>query len=222
MIESIFDMVFHFERYLYVFVQNYGLWTYLILFLIIFAETGLVVTPFLPGDSLLFAVGALAASGSLDLLSLLLLLSVAGIIGDAVNYTIGKYFSDKIISGRLGKFIQTKHLEKTHNFYEKYGAKTIVIARFVPIVRTLAPFVAGIGKMSYLKFATYNILGAILWVGSLVLSGYYFGSIPLIKDNFSLVILGIVFVSLLPGIIEYLRYIYKKKSFRAERDSVIQ
>ena len=215
MIEGIFEVVLHFEEYLNMFVQNYGLWTYLVLFLIIFAETGLVVTPFLPGDSLLFAVGALAATGALDLYSLLILLSVAGITGDAVNYTIGKYFSDRIINGRLGRFIKKKHLEKTHSFYEKYGGKTIVIARFVPIVRTLAPFVAGIGRMSYLKFAVYNIFGAILWVCSLVLSGYYFGNIPIIKENFSLVVLGIVFVSILPGIIEYFRHLLKKRNAKS-------
>ena len=210
------EFVLHFDRYLDLFIQNFGIWIYLILFLIIFAETGLVITPFLPGDSLLFAVGAFAATGSLDVLWLILLLSIASITGDGVNYAIGKYFSDKVMHKTLGRFIKKKHLKRTHEFYEKYGGKTIVIARFVPIVRTLAPFVAGIGKMSYMKFAIYNVLGGILWVSSLVLTGYYFGNIPIIKENFSLAILGIVFISLLPGLIEYLRYLLQKKDDKAE------
>ena len=211
MIELILEFALHFDQHLNMFVQNYGIWTYLILFLIIFAETGLVIMPFLPGDSLLFAVGALAAAGSLDVVWLVVLLSIASIIGDSANYAIGKYFSDKIINKTLGRFIKKKHLEQTHRFYEKYGGKTIIVARFVPIVRTLAPFVAGIGNMSYLKFALYNVLGGILWVGSLVLAGYYFGNIRIIKENFSLVVLGIIFISILPGIIQYALYLIKTK-----------
>jgi membrane-associated protein len=211
MIETFLQAALHFDRYLNMFVQSYGIWTYLVLFLIVFAETGLVVTPFLPGDSLLFAVGALAAAGTLDVVWLMVILSVAGIIGDSVNYAIGKYFGDRVLGKALGKFIKKEHIEKTHSFYEKYGGKTIVIARFVPIVRTLAPFVAGIGKMSYLKFAIYNVCGGILWVCSLVAAGFYFGNIPVIKDSFSLVVLGIIFVSILPGIIEYLRYRFGKR-----------
>jgi membrane-associated protein len=221
MIETFLSVVLHFEQHLNMFVQNYGVWTYLILFLIIFAETGLVIMPFLPGDSMLFAVGALAAESSLDIFWLMLLLSVAGIIGDSVNYAIGKYFSDRVINKTLGKFIKKEHLDKTHSFYEKYGGKTIIIARFVPIVRTLAPFVAGIGKMSYLKFAFYNILGGILWVSSLVLAGYYFGNIPVIKENFTLVVLGIIFVSVLPGIIGYLRYRFGKRRGSIEQVSAL-
>ncbi|MFH1258535.1 MAG: DedA family protein [Elusimicrobiota bacterium] len=212
MIETILEVVLHFDRHLNMFVQYFGIWTYLILFLIIFAETGLVIMPFLPGDSLLFVVGALAAAGSFDVFWLIFLLSVAGIIGDSVNYAIGKYFSDRVINKTLGKFIKKEHLDRTHSFYEKYGGKTIVIARFVPIVRTFAPFVAGIGKMSYMKFAIYNVLGGILWVSSIVLAGYYFGNIRMIKENFSLIALGIIFVSILPFIIEYLRYRLGKKT----------
>jgi membrane-associated protein len=211
MIESILDVVLHSERYLNVFVLTYGVWTYVVLFLIIFAETGLVITPFLPGDSLLFAVGALAASGSLDVAVLVVLLSVAGIVGDSVNYAVGKYLGEHIQNSWFGRFIKKEHLEKTHGFYEKYGGKTIIIARFVPIVRTLAPFVAGIGKMSYMKFALYNVVGGVLWVGLLVYAGYYFGAIPIIKENFSLVVIAIIFISLLPGVIEYVRYKMARK-----------
>ena len=211
MIETALELVLHFDQHLNVFVQNYGVWTYLILFSIIFAETGLVVTPFLPGDSMLFAVGALAVKGSLDIWCLIGLLSAAGIIGDSVNYLIGKYFSEKIISNRItGRFIKEKHLRKTHDFYERYGGKTIVIARFVPVVRTFAPFVAGIGKMSYAKFAAYNVFGAILWVSSLVLAGFFFGNIPFIKDNFTMVVLAIIGISVLPGVIGIFRYRWPK------------
>ena len=208
MIDTILQIVLHFDQYLNMFVQSYGVWTYLILFLIVFAETGLVVTPFLPGDSMLFAVGALSATGILNVFWLIVLLSVASIIGDSVNYAIGKYFSHNKI---LGKFIKKKHLEKTHGFFEKYGGKTIIIARFVPIVRTVAPFVAGIGKMGYIKFSIYNVFSGILWVSSLVLIGYYFGNIHIIKENFSTVILAIIVISILPGIIEYLRYRLQEK-----------
>lgn len=211
MIETFLALVLHIDQHLNMFVQNYGVWTYLILFLIVFAETGLVITPFLPGDSLLFGVGALAAAGSLDVLWLMILLSVAGIIGDSVNYAIGKYFSDKVLDKTFGKFIKKEHLDKTHAFYEKYGGKTIIMARFIPIVRTLAPFVAGIGKMSYFKFAVYNVTGGILWVSSLVLAGFYFGNIPIIRENFTLVVLGIIFVSIIPGMIGYLRYLIQKR-----------
>ncbi len=216
MIETFIDLIFHFDNHLNFLVQNFGLWTYLIIFLVIFVETGLVVMPFLPGDSLLFALGALASKDILDIWSLLILLSVAAIIGDSVNYLIGKYFSHKILGSKmLGRFVKKEYLEKTHNFYEKYGGKTIIIARFIPIIRTFAPFVAGIGSMNYSKFIAYNILGGILWVVTMVSAGYFFGNIPFIKNNFTIVVLAIIFISILPGIIAFIR-IQVNKYGRAE------
>lgn len=211
MIETFVNVFLHLDKTLYLVIDQFGLWTYLILFLIIFCETGLVVTPFLPGDSLLFAVGAFSASGSLNLYWVLGLLSAAGIIGDTVNYMIGKYLGDHILNGPLSRFVKKEHIEKTHGFYEKYGGKTIIIARFVPIVRTFAPFVAGIGSMTYLKFISYNFIGGLLWVFSLVLAGYYFGNIPIVKNNFTYVIFAIIFISILPGVIEYLRHRLSKR-----------
>jgi len=201
-IAQVIDFIRHLDRHLDVVIQNFGTWTYALLFLIIFCETGLVVTPFLPGDSLLFVVGAFAARGSFDVWILALLLTGAAIIGDSVNYLIGKYLGDKLSHSR---FVKKEYLEKTHRFYEKYGGKTIVIARFVPIVRTFAPFVAGIGNMSYRYFLTYNIVGGVLWVGLLVFSGYFFGNTPIVKENFTTVIFIIIFVSILPGIIDFIR-----------------
>ena len=216
MIETFIDLIFHFDNHLNFLVQNFGLWTYLIIFLVIFVETGLVVMPFLPGDSLLFALGALASKDILHIWSLLIILSAAAIIGDSVNYLIGKYFSHKILESKmLGRFVKKEYLEKTHNFYEKYGGKTIIIARFVPIIRTFAPFVAGIGSMSYSKFIAYNILGGILWVATMVSAGYFFGNIPFIKNHFTMVVLAIIFISVLPGIIAFIR-IQVNKYRRAE------
>ena len=186
-------------------IQNYGVLTYLILFLIIFAETGFVVTPFLPGDSLLFAAGAFAGIGALDVSLLLVLLSVAAIAGDSVNYSIGKYVGFKIYEQDTIKFIKKEHLLQTHHFYEKHGAITIIIARFIPIIRTFAPFVAGIGEMKYMKFITYNVLGGLLWIFSLVGGGYFFGNLPVVKNNFSLVIFAVVVISVLPVIIGLFR-----------------
>ena len=183
---------------------EYGAWSYAILFLIVFAETGFVVTPFLPGDSLLFAAGALAALGSLDLTLLMFLLFVAAVVGDAVNYHIGKAMGPKVLSGKYG-FLKKEYLDKTQAFYDKYGVKTIIIARFVPIVRTFAPFMAGVGNMNYGRFVTYNIVGALMWVSICCLAGYFFGNIPVVKKNFGLVVLGIIFVSVLPVAIEILR-----------------
>ncbi|MBM4256521.1 MAG: DedA family protein [Deltaproteobacteria bacterium] len=205
LIKEFIDLFLHLDTHLQAVIQNYGTWTYVILFLIIFCETGLVVTPILPGDSLLFAAGAFAATGSLDLTWLLVLLTVAAILGDAVNYAIGHFIGPKAFSQPDSRFLKKEYLDRTHQFYEKYGGKTIIIARFVPIVRTFAPFVAGVGSMTYAKFASYNVLGGILWVGVCVLAGYAFGNIPVVKENFTLVILGIIFVSILPGIIEFLR-----------------
>lgn len=194
----------HLDKSLSGVIAQYGTLTYGILFLVIFAETGLVVTPFLPGDSLLFAAGALAPSTGLRPELLFVLLVAAAVIGDAVNYAIGQMIGQRALSGDI-KFIKKEYLDKTHAFYEKYGNKTIVLARFVPIVRTFAPFVAGVGKMSYRKFATYNVVGAVLWVGSLLSAGYFFGGIPVVKKNFELVIIGIIIVSVLPGFYEWWR-----------------
>jgi membrane-associated protein len=204
LIKKFIDIVLHLDRYLKDLIPEYGGWIYLILFLIIFCETGLVVTPFLPGDSLLFAIGALAGAGALNLYAILALLTVAAILGDTVNYWIGYHLGPKVFKSE-SRFLNRKHLEKTHNFYERYGGKTIVIARFVPIVRTFAPFVAGIGRMSYFKFMSFNVFGGLLWVFSMTLAGFIFGGLEVVKKNFSIVILGIIFISILPAIIEYLR-----------------
>jgi membrane-associated protein len=199
------DIVLHLDRHLSEVIQQYGIWTYLILFLIVFCETGLVVTPFLPGDSLLFAVGTFAALGALDLGLVIALLSAAAILGDSSNYAIGATIGPRVFRRDGVRFLNRRHLERTHEFYERYGAKTIVIARFVPIVRTFAPFVAGIGRMRYGHFLFYNVAGALLWILSLVLGGYLFGNIPVVRRNFSLVIFAIIILSILPGIIEVWR-----------------
>ena len=204
-IKDFIDLFLHLDTHLQTVIQNYGTWTYVILFLIIFCETGLVVTPILPGDSLLFAAGAFAATGSLDLAWLLILLTFAAVLGDAVNYAIGHFMGPKVFAQPDSRFLKREYLDRTHQFYEKYGGKTIIIARFVPIVRTFAPFVAGVGSMTYVKFASYNVIGGLLWVGVCVFAGYAFGNIPVVQENFTLVILGIIFVSILPGIIEFLR-----------------
>lgn len=206
LITAFIDLFLHLDTHLQQVIANYGMWTYVILFLVIFCETGLVVTPILPGDSLLFAAGAFAATGSLDPLWLFVLLSIAAILGDAVNYAVGHFMGPKVFSQPDSRFLKREYLDRTHQFYEKYGGKTIIIARFVPIVRTFAPFVAGVGSMTYGKFATYNVLGALLWVGGCVFAGYAFGNIPIVKNNFTLVIFGIIFVSILPGLIEFVRH----------------
>jgi len=201
-IKDFFDIVLHLDGHLGPIIQDFGVWTYVLLFLIIFAETGLVVTPFLPGDSLLFIVGAFAARGSFNVVLLFVLLTVAAIIGDSLNYMIGKHLGARLSKSR---FVKKEYLERTHQFYEKYGGKTIVIARFVPIVRTFAPFVAGVGEMNYRYFLTYNIFGGVLWVALFVFGGYFFGNIPIIKNNFTEVIYIIIFLSMLPPVIEYWR-----------------
>jgi membrane-associated protein len=210
-VRKIIDIILHLDRYLKDLVPEYGAWIYLILFLIIFCETGLVVTPFLPGDSLLFAIGALAGAGALNLYVILLLLCVAAILGDTVNYWIGYYLGPKVFK-QESRFLNRRYLDRTHEFYERYGGKTIVIARFIPIIRTFAPFVAGIGRMSYFKFMSFNVAGGLLWVLSMTLAGYLFGGLDWVKKNFSVVILAIIFISILPGIIEYLR---ERKRLRA-------
>lgn len=211
---NIIDFILHLDKYLSLLIQNFGIGTYLILFLIVFAETGLVVTPFLPGDSLLFAAGTFASIGALNVWWLFFLLSAAAITGDSLNYAIGKYMGPKVFRQKNARFLKKEYLDKTHNFYEKYGSKTIVLARFVPIVRTFAPFVAGIGRMSYLKFAFYNIFGGILWVGLLVFGGYFFGNIPIVRQNFSLAIIVIIILSILPMIFEFWKHYRKKHAIK--------
>jgi len=200
------DFFLHLDKHLAEVIQAYGAWTYALLFAIVFLETGLVVTPLLPGDSLLFAAGSFAALGALDVGTIFLLLSAAAILGDTVNYAIGAYLGPKVFHYPKSRFFNPDHLRKTHEFYERYGGKTIVIARFVPIIRTFAPFVAGIGAMSYARFLSYNVVGGILWVAVCVFAGYFFGNLPFVKANFSLVILAIILVSLMPAVVEYLRH----------------
>jgi membrane-associated protein len=203
-LRSIIDFILHIDAHLDAIITGYGTWTYLLLFLIIFCETGLVVTPFLPGDSLLFAAGTFAARGSLDPFLLILLLSIAAIAGDTVNYWIGRYIGPRIFMGKR-QLINPKHLVRTQQFYDKHGGKAIVFARFMPIVRTFAPFVAGIGLMNYKKFVFYNVTGGILWIVLFVLGGYFFGNIPAVERNFTLVIVVIILLSILPALIEYVR-----------------
>lgn len=206
LIKSLIDFILHIDHHLVEIVRDYQTWTYLILFAIIFAETGLVVTPFLPGDSLLFAAGAIIAKPDtgLSVVTMLVLLCVAAVLGDLVNYHVGKLIGHKAFSGKY-KLLKVEYLQKTQAFYEKHGGKTIIYARFIPIIRTFAPFVAGIGTMSYAKFASFNVIGGVAWVTSFLLIGYFFGGLPVIKSNFTLVVFGIIFLSILPPIIEVLR-----------------
>lgn len=210
LIKELIDLILHIDKHLLEFCTNYGELTYLILFAIIFVETGLVVMPFLPGDSLLFAAGAMAATGCFDLTLLIGLLFVAAFIGDTLNYHIGKWLGDTVFS-RDYKFIKKKHLLATQAFYEKHGGKTIIIARFIPIIRTFAPFVAGVGIMSYRRFISYNLIGGLLWVASFVILGYFFGNLPIVKKNFTLVIFAIILLSITPPIIEFLKHKFGKK-----------
>ncbi len=206
LIEKLIDFILHIDQHLVEIVSDYKTWTYLILFLIIFAETGLVFTPFLPVDSLLFAAGAIIAKpeSNLNIVVACILLIAAAILGDLVNYHVGKFIGPKAFSGRY-KLLKKEYLEKTQQFYNKHGGKTIIYARFIPIIRTFAPFVAGIGTMSYLRFATYNVVGAIAWVVSFLLLGFFFGGLPVVKDNFTYVIFGIIIVSVLPPVFEIIR-----------------
>ncbi len=203
--EGFIDLFLHLDEHLNVIFARYGTWTYAILFLIVFCETGLVVTPFLPGDSLLFAVGALSASGGLSIGALFVLLCVAAILGDTVNYWIGNTVGPRAFSGNV-RFLKKEYLDRTHRFYEKHGGKTIILARFMPIIRTFAPFVAGIGSMTYARFFSYNIVGGVAWVGGFLFAGYFFGNIPFVKHNFEYVIIGIIFVSVIPPVIEFMRH----------------
>ena len=199
----IIDFVLHIDKYLNLILQQYGLFTYFILFLIIFLETGLVIAPFLPGDSLLFVVGALAAGGSFNLIISIIILSIAAILGDTLNYFIGSHFGKKIFTGN--RFFKPEYLEKTKAFYEKHGKKTIIYARFIPVIRTFAPFIAGIGRMPYMQFLLYNVVGGIVWVTLFLVGGYFFGNFPIIKNNLSVVIVIIILISFVPPLIEYLK-----------------
>jgi membrane-associated protein len=215
------EFVLHLDVHLKELVQAYGMIVYGILFLIIFCETGLVVTPILPGDSLLFAAGAIAATGELNPWGMITLLSLAAILGDTVNYWIGAIVGPKVFSKPKSLFFNPEHLHRTHAFFEKYGGKTIIIARFLPIIRTFAPFVAGIGSMSYPRFIAYNIIGGLLWVPICVGAGYFFGNLPWVKENFTLVILAIIIISLMPMFIEFARHaLMKRKAAQAVETSV--
>ena len=205
MLLNFIDIFIHLDQHLSLLIQSFGGWAYLIVFLVIFCETGLVVTPILPGDSLLFGLGAIAAMGALKVEWLFVMLSIAAIAGDTVNYMIGHYVGPRVFARESGRFFKKEYLERTHRFYEKYGGKTIVIARFVPIIRTFAPFVAGIGSMAYSRFIVYNIVGGISWIAVFIFGGYYFGNLSIVKRNFTLVIFAIIFISILPGVIEYVR-----------------
>jgi membrane-associated protein len=201
----IIDLFLHLDKHLGELVSSYGTLSYLILFLIVFCETGLVVTPFLPGDSLLFAAGALASTGSFDLPTLFAVLIIAAILGDLVNYQIGKFIGPKAFDAKYQRFFKKEYLLQTQAFFEKHGGKAIIIARFVPIIRTFAPFLAGVGSMPYKQFGLYNIAGALIWVLSICTAGYLFGEIPVVKNNFSLVVIGIIIVSIMPAVIEFIR-----------------
>ena len=205
------DLVLHLDRHLADLVTNYGAWVYAILFLIIFCETGLVVTPFLPGDSLLFVTGALAGAGMLDPILLFVGLTAAAIIGNTTNYWIGRYIGPAVFQRKNSRIFKQAYLERTEQFYEKHGGKTIIITRFMPIIRTFAPFVAGVGRMPHGRFQSYNVAGGVLWVGSLILAGKLFGDTPFVKNNLTAVIFGIIFLSILPGIIEYIRHRLRSK-----------
>lgn len=218
-IKSIFDFILHLDVYLFDMIQNYGVWIYAILFLIIFVETGLVIMPLLPGDSLLFAAGTFCAgvvkngeTAQLNLFIVLALLIIAAILGDGLNYYLGKKIGLKVLKWKIKgrQLVPQKHIDKTHQFYEKHGPKTIIIARFVPIVRTFAPFVAGIGEMSYAKFIRFNIIGGVAWVVGLTLTGYFFGNLEFVQKNFETVIFGIIGLSLLPIVFEFLKAKFKK------------
>ncbi|MGL4544008.1 MAG: DedA family protein [Plesiomonas sp.] len=217
LLSSLIDFILHIDVHLTMLVAQYGLWIYGILFLIIFCETGLVVTPFLPGDSLLFVAGTLAATGQMDAHLLVVLLIIAAITGDALNYSIGRLFGERLFSNPHSRLFKRQHLERTQQFYARHGGKTIIFARFVPIVRTFAPFVAGMGRMHYRHFALFNVIGGIVWVTGFVYAGYYFGNIPVIKQNLELLILGIIFISVLPGIIEFWRQRRRRSSETASK-----
>lgn len=207
LIGNLVDFVLHLDRHLNALIATYQAWTYLILFVVVFCETGLVITPFLPGDSLIFATGALAAvAGSpLRVHWLFLVLAAAAVLGDTVNYWIGHAVGPRVFRQDQVRFLKKEHLDKTHAFYEKYGGVTIILARFIPIIRTFAPFVAGIGRMTYWRFIAYNVIGGVAWVAIFLFGGYFFGNLPLVRKNFTFVIFAIILISVLPAVFEYLR-----------------
>ncbi|MGB7095226.1 MAG: DedA family protein, partial [Anaerolineales bacterium] len=209
-ISELVDFILHLDVHLNAIIQNFGIWTYLILFLIIFLETGIVITPFLPGDSLLFAAGSFAALGSLNVFALFIILTLAAILGDTLNYWIGHFIGPRAFSGNV-RFLKKEYLDRTHGFYEKHGGKTIILARFIPIIRTFAPFVAGVGAMDYPRFFFFNVIGAVLWVALFTFGGYFFGNLPFVRDNFTIVILAIIVISVMPGVFEFLRDKYKSR-----------
>jgi len=207
LLQTAIDLFLHLDRHLAELTQSLGPWIYFLLFAIVFCETGLVVTPFLPGDSLLFAVGALASipDSGLSLPLIAALLIAAAILGDAVNYTVGAYIGPRVFASEESRWLNKKHLMRTHEFYEKYGGKTIILARFVPIIRTFAPFVAGVGSMTYPRFALYNVTGGVVWVLSFLLAGYWFGQLPVVKEYFHLVIVAIIVISIVPIVVEFIK-----------------
>jgi len=205
------DVFLHLDKHMDLLIKSFGMWSYVILFLIIFCETGLVVTPVLPGDSLLFAIGAFSAIGSFNPVVIIVTLCAAAILGDTANYWIGHKVGPKVFRKDTARFLNKKHLERTHRFYEKHGGKTIILARFMPFIRTFAPFVAGIGAMTYKKFLAYNVIGGVAWILTFTLGGYYFGNIPAVKRNFTFVIMAIVIISVMPAVIEFLKARYGKK-----------
>ena len=208
---QLIDFILHVDQHLIEFVSNYGVWVYAILFLIVFVETGLVVMPLLPGDSLLFAAGAIAATGAMNPALLCILLFVAAVLGDTVNYHIGKYIGPRVFQIK-SRFINREHLLATQSFFDKHGGKTIIFARFIPIIRTFAPFIAGVGQMHYSRFLAFNMVGGAAWVVSFVLLGYYFGNLPVVKDNFTYVIFAIIFISILPALIGFIRHRFFQKA----------
>lgn len=213
LVQTALDFFIHLDKHIGEIISAYGVWTYLILFLIIFAETGLVVTPFLPGDSMIFVVGTFAASGVLDVWILFFLLLGAAVIGDTVNYEIGRYFGEKVFSKDM-RFLNRDNLLKTQRFYERHGGKTIIIARFLPIIRTFAPFVAGVGSMKYRRFLAYNFVGALIWVGVALFAGYFFGNLPFVRDNFALVVFAIMVTSFIPPVHAYIKNRWRGRSQR--------
>jgi len=217
-ITNLIEFFLHLDEYLAQIISQYGVWTYALLFLVIFMETGFVVTPFLPGDSLLFAAGSFAALKVLDPWILAILMSLAAILGDTANYWIGHYIGPKAFSGNV-RFLKKEYLDKTHEFYEKHGGKTIILARFVPIVRTFAPFVAGVGAMTYGKFITYNIVGGVIWVNIFVWLGYFFGNLPFVKKNFEIAILAIIFISVLPMLFEFVKAKLEARKAKAQAEA---
>lgn len=211
LLKAFLEVIIHLDKHLDAVVSSYGIWTHAILFLIIFCETGLVVAPLLPGDSLLFAAGTISALGSLNISLLILSLSTAAILGDTINYWAGYIGGQRIFGKEKSRFFKREYLDRTHKFYERYGGKTIIIARFIPVIRTFAPFVAGVGRMTYTRFIVYNVAGGVAWISFFIFAGKFFGSIPFIRQNFSIVILAIIFLSLIPGVVEFIRHKYREE-----------